>query len=103
MTMHQKTNVLIFFLYILKKGNTEEKKIKFDHCLVLSCFVFTSLIFLFLLVFTVINNFVCFDIKTRYVETGLKWLVFLIRPLCLIGKWVGEGQRANIIKDTCLK
>ena len=30
--------------------------------------------------------------------TGHKWLVFLIRPLYLIGMWLGEDQRANIIK-----
>ena len=34
---------------------------------------------------------------------GLKWLVFLIRPLYLIGMWLGEDQRANIIKTTFLK
>ena len=37
---------------------------------------------------------------------GLKWLVFLIGPLDLIGMWFSEDQRANTIKthvDTCLK
>ena len=34
---------------------------------------------------------------------GLKWLVFLIGPLDLVGKWFGEDQRANVMKDTCLK
>ena len=29
--------------------------------------------------------------------------MFLIGPLYLIGKWFGEGQRANIVNDTCLK
>ena len=33
---------------------------------------------------------------------GLKWLVFLIGPMYLIGMWLSEDQRANIIK-TCLK
>ena len=33
----------------------------------------------------------------------LNWLMFLIGPLYLIGKWFGEGQRANIVKDICLK
>ena len=31
---------------------------------------------------------------------GLKWLVFLIGPLHLIGMGFNEDQRANIIKDT---
>ena len=29
---------------------------------------------------------------------GLKWLVFSIKPLCLIGIWFGDDQRADIIK-----
>ena len=29
---------------------------------------------------------------------GLKWLLFLIGPLYLIGTWFSEYQRANIIK-----
>ena len=29
---------------------------------------------------------------------GLKWLIFLIGPLDLIGMWFGEDQRANILK-----
>ena len=29
---------------------------------------------------------------------GLKWLVFLIGPINLIGMWFGEHQRVNIIK-----
>ena len=33
----------------------------------------------------------------------LKWLVFLIRPLDLIGIWFGEDQRANIIKTHVYK
>jgi hypothetical protein len=32
------------------------------------------------------------------VDMGLKWLIFLIRPLDLIGMWFSEDQRANIIK-----
>ena len=34
---------------------------------------------------------------------GLKWLVFYIGPLDLIGMWFGEDQRANIVNTTCLK
>ena len=29
---------------------------------------------------------------------GFKWLVFLIRPLDLIGVWFGEDQRQNIME-----
>ena len=29
---------------------------------------------------------------------GLKWLVFFIGPLDLIGMWFGENQIASIIK-----
>ena len=29
---------------------------------------------------------------------GLKWFVFLIKPLDLIGTWFGEDQRANFMK-----
>jgi hypothetical protein len=32
------------------------------------------------------------------VNVGLKWLVFLIEPLYLNGMWLGEDQRANMIK-----
>ena len=34
---------------------------------------------------------------------GLKWLVFLIGPIDLIGMWFGEDQRENVIKTQCLK
>ena len=34
---------------------------------------------------------------------GLKWVVFLIMPLDLVGMWFGEDQRANIIKHTLRK
>ena len=34
---------------------------------------------------------------------GLKWLVFLMRALCLMGTSLGEDLRANIIKTHVLK
>lgn len=34
---------------------------------------------------------------------GLKWSIFLMRFLYLIGMWIGEDRRGNIMKDTCLK
>jgi hypothetical protein len=29
---------------------------------------------------------------------GLKWLVFLIKPMYLIGMWFGEDQSENTLK-----
>ena len=34
---------------------------------------------------------------------GLKWSVFLIGPIYLIGMWFGEDQRATYHKGTCIK
>ena len=34
---------------------------------------------------------------------GLKWLLFLIKPLDLIGMWFGDDQREHNIKSTCSK
>ena len=34
---------------------------------------------------------------------GLEWLVFLIKPLYLIGMWLGEDERANVVKIYILK
>jgi hypothetical protein len=28
---------------------------------------------------------------------GMKWLIFLIRPLDLISMWFGEDQKANLM------
>ena len=41
------------------------------------------------------------NMRLRYM--GLEELVSLMGPLYLIGMWLCEDQRANIIKDTCLK
>jgi hypothetical protein len=37
MTLHQKVNVLVFFIYAQKWKFWKEKKTKFDHALVFSC------------------------------------------------------------------
>ena len=42
---------------------------------------------------------ICLPLFKSYVRwVGLKWSIFLIGPLYLIGVWFGEDQRANIVK-----
>ena len=43
----------------------------------------------------------CFYHHMRY-ACVMQWFLLLIRHLCLIGMWLGEDQRTNTIKDTCL-
>ena len=41
------------------------------------------------------------DVQLRY--AGVIWLLLPIRPLCLIGMWFDEDQRANTIKTQVWK
>ena len=47
------------------------------------------------------NSLSLYHLPIRWM--GLKWLVFLIKPLDLVGMWFGEDQRANITKTHTLK
>ena len=47
---------------------------------------------------TMTNIYLVVDGPNTFGGFGLKWLVFYIGPLDLIGMWFSEDQRANIIK-----